>query len=97
LIIAKHPFTQIPDWVIDADISHGAFRLYCVYMSYTEKGGMTVFPGRSKLAERLNVDPRSITRWTAELEKTGLIKVKKRYVPGTKEQRSNEVTLITKK
>lgn len=83
--------------MIDADISHGAFRLYCVYMSYTEKGGLTVYPGRSTLAEKLRMDPRSVTRWTAELEKTGLIKVKKRYMPGTREQRSNEVTLIIKK
>ena len=31
------PFSIIPEWVIDEDISNGAVRLYCVLATYTNK------------------------------------------------------------
>ena len=31
------PFSIVPEWILDADISHGAVRLYCVLATYTNK------------------------------------------------------------
>lgn len=72
-------FTMIPNGVIsDKNISHGAFRLYCILNSYCYGSKDMCFPSQNTLAQRMNKCIRTIQRYLKELMENGIIKIKRR-------------------
>lgn len=61
-----HRFATVPEWVLDADVSDRALRLFAVLARYADKEGRA-FPSRRTLAERLRCSPASLDRALAEL------------------------------
>jgi hypothetical protein len=52
LVLEQH-FAIVPEWVLDADISDAALRLYAVLLRYGQTSGNRM-PGRRLLANRLH-------------------------------------------
>lgn len=72
-------FTMIPNGVIsDKNISHGAFRLYCILNSYCYGSKDSCFPSQNTLAQRMNKCIRTIQRYLRELMENGIIKIVRR-------------------
>lgn len=86
-------FAQIPEWVLDADISDGAVRLYAVLARYADRKTGKAFPSRSTLAERIKKQHKSVDRHLKELVAIRALTVSARYEEGTSERRSNIYTL----
>ena len=89
------PFAILPEWILDADISNGAIRLYCVLATYTNKKRVA-WPSRGTLAKRLNLSVQSVDRFMKELQKINAVSVEHRIDTtkiGTKVNRSNLYTL----
>jgi hypothetical protein len=77
LVVEQH-FAIVPEWVIDADISDAAYRLYSVLLRYGQSSG-TRMPSRAPLARRLHkrsVD--SVDRALKELVGIGAVVVERR-------------------
>lgn len=60
------PFSIVPEWLLDLEISHGAVRLYAVLARYTN-AGQTAWPSRATLARRLHASKDTVDRYTKEL------------------------------
>lgn len=71
-------FSQIPEWVIDANISDGAFRLYAVLMRYADNKTGKAFPALETLAKRLRKNEKSVRRYAKELADNGIVSVQNR-------------------
>ena len=71
------PFTIVPEWVLDADISHGALRLYAVIGRYANSDN-AAWPSRATLARRLRASTDSVDRWVKELTGMGALTVEHR-------------------
>src|SRR3954451_14090306 len=66
LVLEQH-FAIVPEWVLDADISDAALRLYAVLLRYGQTSGQRM-PGRRLLANRLHKRARdSVDRALKEL------------------------------
>ncbi len=73
------PHARIPDWVLDADVSDRAVRLYAVLGRYADAEGHA-FPGKTKLMNRLRGVSRSTLDATiAELTKIDALEVNPRF------------------
>lgn len=72
------PFAMIPEWVLDAEVSDRAIRLWCVLHRYADADGRA-FPGRPKLAVRLGCGVSSIDRALNELVRLHAITVEPHY------------------
>ena len=73
-------FSIIPEWVLDADISDRAVRLYGVLLRYGQTSGVRI-PGRSTLARRLRCSLDSLDRAVADLERVGALVVTRSAKP----------------
>ncbi|MGH8969604.1 MAG: hypothetical protein ACRDV1_06605, partial [Actinomycetes bacterium] len=72
-------FALVPEWVLDAEISDGAVRLYAVLLRYGQSSGARM-PGRSTLARRLRKrSTDTVDRAMKELVGIGAINVEHRY------------------
>ena len=72
-------FAIVPEWLLDADVSDTAIRLYAVLLRYGQSSGSRM-PGRATLARRLrkkSVD--TIDRAMRELVAIGAVTVEHRY------------------
>src|SRR3954447_24213564 len=77
LVLEQH-FAIVPEWVLDADISDAALRLYAVLLRYGQTSGHRM-PGRRLLASRLHKRSRdSVDRALKELVRIGAIVVQHR-------------------
>lgn len=94
--MSGNKFSQVPEWVIDADISDTAFRLYAVLLRYANAKTGKAYPARSTLAKRLRKGTSAIDRALKDLTKIGAVKVVPRYQEGSSERRSNEYIVTTK-
>lgn len=65
-------FAITPEWVLDADVSDRAVRLYAVLNRYANVKD-TASPSRKTLADRLRCSPDSIDRALVELDALGAI------------------------
>lgn len=85
-------FAIIPEWVLYADISPAAVRVYAVLNRYANDNGKCV-PSRKSIAEKAKIGLSSVDRSIDELVKIGAVLVKHRT---TKEgdPTSNEYTVI---
>ncbi|MCU1691882.1 MAG: hypothetical protein JWM64_973 [Frankiales bacterium] len=78
LCVEPQRFSIVPEWMIDADVSDAAFRLYAVLLRYGGTSGSRM-PSRSTLARRIrkqSVD--SVDRAMKELERLGAVVVERR-------------------
>ncbi|QAT40992.1 helix-turn-helix domain-containing protein [Clostridium sp. JN-9] len=72
-------FTMIPNEIMsNKNISHGAFKLYCILNSYCYGSKDTCFPSQNTLAQRMNKCIRTIQRYLKELIENGIIIIKRR-------------------
>jgi len=76
-ISADEYFAIIPEWVLDADISGNAVRLYAVFRRFADQNGKC-FPSRKRLAERCKVSEATVDRLIKELESIGAVRVQNR-------------------
>jgi hypothetical protein len=77
-LVVEQRFAIVPEWVIDAEISDSAFRLYSVLLRYGQSSGARM-PSRATLARRLkkrSVD--SVDRAMRELVAAGAVVVERR-------------------
>lgn len=74
----KESFTQIPNTILrQPGISAGAKLTYIVLISYAWHD-QSCFPGQATLAEDLGAGRRSVIRYLQELERLGLLRLKRR-------------------
>jgi hypothetical protein len=66
-------FSIIPEWVIDADISDRAIRLYSILARYADNETLQAFPSRETLAKRAHCHIKSVDRGIQELIDIGAV------------------------
>ena len=71
-------FAILPEWIIDAEISDRAVRLYAVLRRFAN-GELKARPSRAKLAVRLRTSLSSIDRALRELQVIGAVTVRHRW------------------
>lgn len=72
------PWTMLPEWVLDADITPAAVRLYAVLGRYSDEKGVC-WPSRRALAIRLHVSVDTVDRALKELLALDAVAVEPRY------------------
>ncbi len=75
---ADYYFAIVPEWVLDADISSAAIRLYAVLRRYADRDGMC-FPSRQTLASRMRCSDRTVDSAIKELLELGALEKERRY------------------
>jgi len=70
-------FAIVPEWVIDAAIPDGAFRLYSLLLRYGNGSGSRM-PSRQTLARRLRRSVDAIDRAMRQLTEAGIVRVEHR-------------------
>ncbi len=78
------------DLALEKGISDGAWRLYCVLLTYRNRKTGKTFPSHETLAARLDKDRRTVVRLMKELTDAGLVVSKSCYEGG--ERTSNRYT-----
>lgn len=71
------PWSIVPEWVLDAQVSDRAVRLYALLGRYADRNGES-FPSRQTLAKRLGCSESSAIRASRELEVIGALKITSR-------------------
>ena len=75
-------YAEIPRCVIQADITHEAFRLYCYYKDTCgPKSGGVCFKSYTTVCRELHMDRRTLKKKRDELEEAGLIHVSYEIMP----------------
>jgi hypothetical protein len=77
LVVEEPKFAIVPEWVIDAAISDGAFRLYSLLLRYGNSSGCRM-PSRQTLARRLRRSVDAIDRAMRQLTQAGIVRVEHR-------------------
>ena len=67
-------FAIIPEWVLYADISSSAIRLYCTLARFADDHGRC-HPSRKTIAEKMRCSTKTIDRAVAELIEIGALSV----------------------
>lgn len=70
--VERGPFEMIPHWLIDAEVSSHAIRLYVILRRHGNDRGVC-FPGRRRLANQLKMSASTVDRARAELAEVGAI------------------------
>lgn len=70
-------FSIVPEWVLDADISSNAIRLYAILRRYADASG-SCFPSRATLAGRMRCSRDTVDRAVRELVTIGALEVSSR-------------------
>lgn len=78
---AEARFAQVPEWLLYADVSAQAIRLYAVLMRHADEG-RTAHPGRSRLAELMKVSVDTVDRATKELIEAKALEIRPRWRDG---------------
>ena len=82
-IVIKDPllrkgFTIVPNLLfLFKGLSHGARLTYVLLLKYAWQEG-SCFPGIDRLADELEVERKSVMRYTKELQDRGLVSIKRR-------------------
>jgi len=81
-LVLEQRFAIVPEWIIDAEISDCAYRLYSVLLRYGQSSGQRM-PGRGTLATRLHKASKdTVDRALKELASIGAVVVEHRYRDG---------------
>jgi hypothetical protein len=91
-LVVEERFAIVPEWIIDAEVSDGAFRLYSVLLRYGQSSGARM-PSRSTLARRLRRSVDSVDRAMKELVAVGAVVVEHRQRGG--EQLTNRYHVMS--
>jgi hypothetical protein len=67
-------FSIVPEWVLYADISDKAIRLYTILARYADNETLQAFPSRELLAERAGCHAKSVDRAIQELADIGPVR-----------------------
>lgn len=70
--VERGPFEMIPHWLLDADVSSHAMRLFLILRRHGNGKGVC-FPGRKRLARQMNASTSTIDRARSELVEVGAI------------------------
>lgn len=73
-----YTFGRVPTWLLDAEVSDRAVRLFAVLTRYADQETQD-FPGRRALAERLRCSVDSIDRALRELVAAGAVRIEERW------------------
>jgi len=87
------PFATIPEWLLEADVSDRAVRLYGILVRHADKQGKS-FPSYRRLSERLHCSERSVMRAVQELVDVHALQVQGRRRPEDGGQTSNRYVLM---
>lgn len=91
-IVVEGPFAVVPAWVIEAEISAQAFRLYAVLARRADNGTGQTFPSRRTLSEALRCSVDTVDRALQDLHRIGAVtKVARQDARG--DQKSNLYTV----
>jgi predicted transcriptional regulator len=71
---SENKFAIMPEWVIELEISHTAFRLYAVLARYADNITHQAFPSLETLSNRLGCSEKTVRRAIEDLVKHGAIK-----------------------
>ena len=77
LFVEEPRFAIVPEWVIDAAVSDGAFRLYSLLLRYGNSSGCRM-PSRPTLARRLRRSVDAVDRAMRQLTEAGIVRVEHR-------------------
>src|SRR3954468_23074014 len=77
LFVEEQRFAIVPEWMIDAELSDAAFRLYSLLLRYGNGSGCRM-PSRALLARRLHRSVDSVDRAMSELVSAGMLRVERR-------------------
>ena len=77
LFVEEPRFAIVPEWVIDAPVSDGAFRLYSLLLRYGNSTGCRM-PSRPTLARRLRRSVDAVDRSMRQLTEAGIVRVEHR-------------------
>jgi hypothetical protein len=66
-------FSIIPEWVLDADISDRAIRLYSILARYADNETLQAFPSRETLGKRAFCNAKAVTKAIEELVLIGAV------------------------
>ena len=77
LVVEEPRFAIVPEWVIDAALSDGAFRLYSLLLRYGNGSGCRM-PSRQTLARRLRRSVDAVDRAMRQLTEAGIVRVEHR-------------------
>ena len=75
-------FSIVPEWVLDAEISDRALRVYAVLARYADNDTLQAFPGRQTIADRVRCSVKSVDRALDELIEMGAIEKQHRVRDG---------------
>lgn len=81
LLVEDVYFAVVPEWVIHAELSDAAFRLYCLLLRFGNGSGQRM-PSRRLLAIRLHRSMDSVDRALRELESARVVVVERRRRDG---------------
>jgi hypothetical protein len=70
--VERGPFEMIPHWLLDAEVSSHAMRLYLILRRHGNAHHVC-FPGRKRLAQQMNASTSTIDRARLELVSVGAI------------------------
>jgi len=74
-------FAVVPEYVLDADVSPQAVRLYAVLRRYADQRTLRCHPSRETLAGRLHVSsPKVVDRASKELVEIGVLEIIPRWI-----------------
>ena len=71
-------FSIVPQWLLEADISDRAIRIYGLIASYADNETHTAFPSRDTLARRARCHVKTVDRAIVELVEAGAIEKQNR-------------------
>ena len=77
LFVEEQRFSLVPEWVIDAEVSDAAFRLYSLLLRYGGTSGARM-PSRPTLARRMRRSVDAVDRAMRELVAAGMVRVEHR-------------------
>lgn len=66
-------FSIVPEWILDADITHSALRVYAILARYADNETLEAFPSRETLAQRARCNVKTIDRAVQELQEIGAL------------------------
>jgi hypothetical protein len=76
--VARGGFAQVPNFILkDPDLSVGAKVVYAMFLSYAWHND-SCFPGQDRLAVDMGLTRVRVTQLIAELQKGGLVTIKRR-------------------
>lgn len=92
LQVERGPFAILPEWLLDAEVSDRAVRLYAVLARYADGETGTCFPSRTTLGKRLHCGVDAVDRAMRALIDYGAVTKEERRTPRG-DQTSNTYTV----